>query len=74
MTSIEWLANLIKESDKKGYSLQLSKLDEWVKQAKEMHREEIVKARITAPIVYQSYNYSHRNEAEIYYNETFKQQ
>lgn len=70
MSSIEWLANLIKESDKKGYSLQLSKLDEWVKQAKVMHKKEIIDAFIDGNR--QEFYDATETLGEKYYKENFK--
>ena len=72
MSSKEWLANLIKESDKKGYSLQLSKLDEWVKQAKVMHKRELQKSFLKNDNSVSIFSTLERFEQ--YYNETFKQQ
>ena len=69
MTSIEWLVNQIKELDKKGYSLQLSKLDEWAKEAKEMHKKEIMDAFDEG-----NPNGFLLKTGEQYYNETFNQQ
>lgn len=43
-SSVEWLAKQIIDADKNGYSIQVSKLNEWIAQAKQLHEQEIIDA------------------------------
>ena len=61
-TAVEWLIN---EIDMQFPSINI-KWKEWmIDRAKQMEKEQIIKSRITAPLI------STLDEAEQYYNETY---
>ena len=64
-TTVEWLYNKMYEY--KG-NITISEYE----QAKEMEKQQIIDARITAPLLLGIDKSIYLNEAEQYYNETFK--
>jgi hypothetical protein len=67
-TAVEWL---IQELFNNGY-FPYGVPEDFVKQAKEMEKEQIIEARFTAPILPDIDKSDYLKEAEQYYNETFK--
>lgn len=64
-TAVEWLTEQIKEIDRNGFNLQMTKVDELAKQALAMEREQIETA-------YKSDRRPCSDEdAQEYYNDTY---
>ena len=71
-TAVDWLIEQMKELDRNGFNLQVSKLNELGMQAREMEREQIIES-------YYAGTAQFANEAPIvnpktpndYYNETY---
>jgi len=63
VSAVDWLVEQILKE--KG----LVDLD--IEQAKEMEKQQIIDARLTAPPIKPNEKYSFKKEAEIYYNETY---
>ena len=63
-TAVEWFAFQIMDSWNDIQNGKTS-IDELIEQAKQMEKEQIIKSRITAPLI------STLDEAEQYYNETY---
>jgi hypothetical protein len=71
-TAVEWLVNKL-NNDFENNDFLISYANE-ISQAKELEKQQIIDARLTAPselITYSKTTYL--DEAEQYYNETFKQ-
>ena len=66
-SSVEWLAQLIKETNKEVYSELFDKIE----QAKAMHKEEIKDSVGVGSQFDRDYLYGYYDKAEQYYNETF---
>jgi hypothetical protein len=66
-TAVEWLAEQIE----KRYGLTPTSILLF-RDAKEMEKEQIIQARITAPLLASIDKVDYIKEAEQYYNETFK--
>jgi hypothetical protein len=68
-TSVEWLFSQLPDH------LRLSRNGfDMLQQAKIIHEQEIINARVTAPLLSEFDKTDYTKEAEQYYNETFKQQ
>jgi hypothetical protein len=66
-TAVEWLIEQLKVNN------YISDNAHWlIQEAKEMEKEQIVEARITAPILDKPSNEEYLEEAKTYYKETFK--
>ena len=66
-TAVEWLEDQVIAKDwlsEKGKNI--------FEQAKEMEKQQIIEARITAPLLPSIDKLIYLNEAQQYYNETFK--
>jgi hypothetical protein len=72
-TAVEWLLNAIETKNGKEFS---SYYSEFVEQAKEMEKEQIIDAHIEGQRVFDKYPHTQwtNDKAEQYYNETFKQE
>ena len=68
-TAVDWLVEQIESKNGKEFS---SYYTEFVEQAKEMEKEQIIEARFTAPILPDIDKSDYLKEAERYYNKTFK--
>ena len=68
-TAVEWLYDRFLYA---GYAVN----SEWLKQAKEMEKEQIIDAHIEGQRVFDKYPHTQwtNDQAEQYYNETFKQE
>ena len=68
MTAVQWLEDCLREQYPNGKFVWNTKADieALFKQAKEMEKQQIVEARVKKPLQ------SEWDEAEQYYNETFK--
>jgi hypothetical protein len=68
-TAAEWLYDRFLYA---GYAVN----SEWLKQAKEMEKEQIIDAHIEGQRVFDKYPHTQwtNDQAEQYYNETFKQE
>ena len=65
-TAVDWLMDELKPTKIGG--------KEWhktIEQANEMFREQIIEARVTAPIISSTKKEDYQQEAETYYNETY---
>ena len=69
MTAVEWLAEQIKQNVHNSFE----EFELLIENAKEMEKQNIIEARITAPLLPSIDKSIYLNEAEQYYNETFKQ-
>ena len=70
MTAVEWFnQQLVDRQNGNGDS---RSRDEIFEQAKIMEKQQIIEARITAPLLPSIDKSIYLNEAEQYYNETFK--
>ena len=67
-TAVEWLVEQIKQNVHNSFE----EFESLIEQAKEMEKQKIVEARITAPLLPSIDKSIYLNEAEQYYNETFK--
>ena len=68
-TAVEWLANeLYEKFEMKGDGALFNDL---LNQAKEMFEQQIIDARVNAPLLNTEYKSDYVIEAEQYYNETF---
>jgi hypothetical protein len=67
-TAVEWLE---KQLQKEEYIEKFGCVIYIINQAKEMERQQIIDARLTAPPIKPNEKYSFKKEAEQYYNETF---
>ena len=66
-TAVEWLVNEL--------DLDMDLDSKWIiEQAKEMEKQQIIEARITAPLLPSIDKLIYLNEAEYYYNETFNKE
>lgn len=68
-TAVEWLVNQMKQRESQGLTLSMYELEMFVEKAKEMEKEQIMKA------VYDSMGTNfdaNMGRAEEYYNETYK--
>lgn len=73
-TAVEWLVEQIKKSiDPEDGSISINWLhDETINQAKEMEKQQIIDARVTALLLPDIDKHVYVNEAEQYYDKTFK--
>jgi hypothetical protein len=70
-TAVDFLVEKIVIADVNGFSLQISKLQEWSKQAKEMEKQQIIEAYNQGSL--DTYKKEPKNgQGNKYYNETFK--
>ena len=69
-TSIDWLEMEIVKLEQK-YAIP-HKIYVLCEQAKEMEKQQIIDARLTAPLINSPFESDYREEAEQYYNEQFK--
>ena len=68
MTAVEWLVEQIKQNLHNSFE----EFELLIENAKEMEKQNIIEARITAPLLPSIDKSIYLNEAEHYYNETFK--
>ena len=66
-TAVEWLVEQIKQNVHNSFE----EFESLIEQAKEMEKQQIIEARITAPLLSSIDKLIYLNEAEYYYNETF---
>jgi hypothetical protein len=77
-TAVEWLIEQFKEYDfEDSPTMYIMQIPSWVLekkelQAKEMEKQQIIEARVTAPLLDTCSKNEYIIEAEQYYNETFK--
>jgi hypothetical protein len=71
-TAVEWYNQQI--VDRQNGNGDSRSRDEIFNQAKEMEKEQIIDARVNAPLLNTESKYDYVIEAEQYYNQTFKQQ
>ncbi len=50
---------------------ELERIKEVFDEAKEMEKQQVIKARVTAPLINTPFESDYKKEAEQYYNETF---
>jgi hypothetical protein len=65
-TAVEWLQELIE------CGADLEQIKKFLPKAKEMEKQQIMVARVNAPLLNTESKYDYVIEAEQYYNETFK--
>jgi hypothetical protein len=63
-TAVEWLVSKLPQR-------MLNYLEEEIEQAKEMFEQQIINARVNAPLLNTEYKSDYVIEAEQYYNQTF---
>jgi hypothetical protein len=63
-TAVEWLVSKLPQR-------MLNYLEEEIEQAKEMFEQQIIDARVNAPLLNTEYKSDYVIEAEQYYNQTF---
>lgn len=68
-TAVEWLIEQLKERGYAGEFPPHLLFDH----AKQMEKEQIIKARVTAPLLSSINESSYKQEADQYYNETYGQ-
>ena len=67
-TAVEWLVSELKKSLPSIYN---NEFDEEIQQAKEIEKQQIIDARVNAPLLNTEYKSDYVIEAEQYYNQTF---
>jgi|LakMenEpi03Aug12_release.lakeMendotaPanAssembly.Ray.scaffolds.fasta_scaffold4513368_1 hypothetical protein len=74
-TAVEYLLiNLLNKFPKEMeylFSLNNTLIQDTFNEAKEMEKQQIIDARVTAPLINSPFESDYRKEAEQYYNETF---
>lgn len=80
-TAVDWLINELAEVERnlinktfinnKSSSIASNILRQLLKQAKEMEKQQIIEARVTAPIIDTPEKEEYQTEAENYYQETY---
>jgi hypothetical protein len=71
-TAVEWLEKELENYGSNSHlSLDWTTFDELVEQAKEMEKQQIIDARVNAPLLNTEYKSDYVIEAEQYYNQTF---
>ena len=72
-TAVDWLEDIINQMLENGADLgeDLPALMVHIQQAKEMEKQQIIEARVTAPIIASTNKDDYQTEAEQYYNETY---
>lgn len=69
-TAVEWL---VQEMINNGLDYPISEMSKILEQAKEMEKEQIIDANIAGQMFIGACPGHYKNDAEDYYNDTFKQ-
>ena len=71
-TAVTWLEKELEEYGSPGeLNIDWSTFDDLCEQAKAMEKEQIIEARVTAPLLSSPDKSDYKEEAEQYYTETF---
>jgi hypothetical protein len=77
-TAVDFLEDCFDKYEKwisghyKAEAYSFTDLSNDIQKAKEMEKQQIIDARVTAPLINSPFESDYRKEAEQYYNETFK--